>query len=64
MATRLYSVNRGGDRPMDVTETVGSGTTANVEVTIDFDAPMSKQQAVLALEAVIERILQGNWPPA
>lgn len=64
MATRLYRINRGGNRPLDVTEHVGSATTANIEVTIDFDAPCTKQQAVLALQAVIERILQGNWPPA
>lgn len=63
MATRLYGVDVGAPT-WDVSEGVGSATTAGIEVTLDLAKVSSKEEALLGLQKIKEHILSGNWPPA
>jgi len=65
MATRIYETAL-GDQHKDVTEDVGSAITAGkaVAVTVDMAVCVDKQQAIEALEKVIDHIHEGVWLPA
>ena len=65
MATRLYSLQVGGLAYQTV-EAVGSATvTKPVEVTIDFAVVTRKNDALMALNEIINYIEQTHlWPPA
>ncbi len=71
MATVLFSVKPGGNEG-DFSATTGSATVSkSVEVTADMGnvvnkdgstRPMTKNEFLLALEAVSRYVLKGNWP--
>lgn len=63
MADRWYNVPLGGDLPENVAE--GAADTAQfIGVRMTYDASgASKEQAVKALGAVIDYILQDTFPP-
>lgn len=70
MATSyFYGIDR-GDTKTGVTE--GTTTTATLDVEIRFDMEagadakrlMDKREALAAIQAIKEHILEHNWPPA
>lgn len=65
MATRLYGCPLGG-LAYQCTDTVGSATVSKpVEVTIDFAVVTRKNDALMALNEIINYIEQtAKWPPA
>lgn len=63
MATRIYHVDKGGNL-RTVTQGVGSSTTNGVELTIDLAKIATKEQALLAVQALEEYIVQNKWTPA
>lgn len=64
MADRFYSCEFGASKT-DVAETASSTAAADVEVRITHDASAnSKLNALLALDAIRQRILEDTWPPA
>lgn len=71
MATRRYSTAP-GDQLKDVTEAVGAATaTKSVEVTFDLanvkqgnTKPLTREDVLLGLRRIRDKIVQGNWPPA
>ncbi|HEX7639827.1 MAG TPA: hypothetical protein VF457_15630 [Burkholderiaceae bacterium] len=62
MAQAQFDAPLGADKTK-VTLTNGSsiGTSA-VRVTIDPSIAKTKREALLALEAIVQRIIQGTWP--
>lgn len=64
MATRLYGISR-GETEFSITEGVGSATAAdNIELTVDLAVSLTKNEILLALKALENHILKGNYPPA
>lgn len=63
MATRIYSTDVGAQKET-VTDGVGSATTKGIECTFDLAKVTTKEQAVIALEAISEYVLNNIWPPA
>lgn len=70
MTYRQYNIARGATvrGPAGIAEQVGSAlTSGSVQVVIDFAGPRpigSKREAVIAVNAIADRIERGNWPPA
>lgn len=63
MADRYYSVEFGGDK-VAVAETGTSTASADVELRITYDATNhGKQAALIALEAIRQRLIEDTWPP-
>ena len=62
MAKRYIGVDQGG-RDVDVTED-SSTTSKNVELVIDLAQGMSRQEVLLAIEYIENKILNDQWPPA
>lgn len=63
MATRLYGISRGytdfGNNTIE--EVAGSATVAdNVEVTVDLAVGLTKQEVILALQAIQRYILKDT----
>lgn len=64
MADRYYAVALGGDLPENVTEGAAATPAAFIDVRMTYDATgASKEQAVKALNAVRDFILQDSFPP-
>lgn len=64
MGTRRYQLTL-GQAVQQVAESTPSTIAADtVRVDIDFTAKMTRGDAIAAIDAVRERILEGNWPPA
>lgn len=62
MAQRQYDVVLGQDKT-SLTEAAGSSiSTSAVRVTVDDGNAVSKTQALMALEAVKQRIIEDTWP--
>lgn len=65
MADRFYSCEFGTRMKSGVTETGTTTAAADVEVRITYDATgNSKTAALLAIEAIEQKILEDTWPPA
>ena len=76
MATRRYKISAGESILGGVTEEVGAATNSDtVELTVDLAATavnidgstarsISREEVVLAIEAIKQHILKGNWLPA
>lgn len=64
MASRYYGVNKGQAQKTSVAEN-SSTNSKDVELVIDLttNAP-SKNDVLTALEAIKEKIVEANWPPA
>lgn len=63
MATRYYRVPLGGNTPNDVTE-AGSSSLVWVEVQVVYDLTgNNKEQAIKAVKAVADYLVQDTWPP-
>lgn len=64
MATRRYGLSR-GETEFNVTEAVGAATaTDSVEVTFDLAVSLTRAEVLMALDAVKNHIIKGNFPPA
>jgi hypothetical protein len=64
MADRFWSCEFGADK-VAVAETGSTTAAADVEVRITYDATNNgKQAALMALEAIRQRIVEETWPPA
>ena len=64
MATQRYSVAR-GDTEFQVTVAPGAATaTKSMEYTIDLAAGVTREDVILALKKIRNRIISGNFPPA
>ena len=64
MADRFYGLDRGEQGIGEVTEGSAATLTTDVEVRVDLDASLSKQDVLLALDVIKGRILEDTWPPA
>lgn len=65
MADRYYSCEFGTRMKSGVTETGSSTAAADVEVRLTYDATQnSRNDALLALGAIAQKILEDTWPPA
>ena len=62
MADRFYGIERGNQGVRNVTESA-STTSLDVEVRVDLIG-MSKLEVLLALDTLMEAIVQDAWPPA
>lgn len=65
MATRLYSINV-QDNEFAIVEATGSAVvTKSIELTVDLGTTpqVTKNQVILALEQLRDRILKDKWPP-
>lgn len=63
MADRFYSCEFGADK-VAVAETGSSTAAADVEVRLTYDATNNgKQAALIALQNIVARIYEDNWPP-
>ena len=64
MASRFYSVPINGTDAASVTKLSVATPGAFVDVRITFDATgNSKFNAIKAVEAVAQALVQKNWPP-
>lgn len=64
MADRYYAVALGGDLPENVTEGAAATPAAFVDVRLTYDASgASREQAIKAINAVRDYILQDAFPP-
>lgn len=65
MADRFYSCEFGTTMQSGVTETAATTAAADVEVRITYDAAAnSKALALLAIEAIKQKVMADTWPPA
>lgn len=65
MADRFYSCEFGVQTPVNVAEAGTTTASADVELRITYDATNnSKLAALLAIEAIRDRVLSETWPPA
>lgn len=64
MTTKYYGVALGGGMPSDVTE--GSSTTSlPIELAVvTTTTNLTKEDVLKAVEAISNRIVTDNWPPA
>lgn len=60
MATEQYDATQGAHK-QDVTLSVGGAITGAARVTLDTSKP--KRDVLFALEAIIQRVIEGKWPP-
>lgn len=58
-----YGVDVGGTKT-DVAENASSSPGKDVEVNIDLDEVGSKEQALIGLDFIRQRIIEDTWPPA
>ena len=64
MAQKQYNVPLGGKKT-DVVATSGSSiSTSAVQLTIDDSNCTSKEAALEAIDAIVQSITEGTWPPA
>lgn len=64
MADRYYSCEFGTTAKTGVSETATSTAAADVELRLTYDAAVnSKQAALMALDAIRQRIVEDTWPP-
>jgi hypothetical protein len=63
MATRLYGISHGEGQDQ-ITESVGAVTTDSVELTIDLEVGLTREDVVLLLDRVSRYILEHDFPPA
>ena len=64
MADRFYGVEFGGDK-VSVLEGGTSTAARDVEVRVTYDATAnSKMELLKAIEQIVSRITEDNWPPA
>jgi hypothetical protein len=64
MAQHQYDLVLGGHDEDVVLSAGGSISTSAVRVTVDTANALTKDDAVQSLQYVINRILEGTWPPA
>lgn len=62
MAQRKFSIDL-GQHDAQVVITTGSGMTAGLELQIDDAKLTKKEDAIVLLTEVINRIQKGVWPP-
>lgn len=64
MADRYYGVEFGGDK-VSVLEGGTSTAARDVEIRVTYDATAnSKMELLKAIEQIVSRITEDNWPPA
>lgn len=64
MADRFYSCEFGQTK-VDVAETGSTTAAADVELRITYDATNNgRQAALMAIEAIRQRVIEDSWPPA
>lgn len=64
MADRYYGVEFGGDK-VSVLEGGSSTAARDVEIRVTYDATAnSKMELLKAIEQIVSRITEDNWPPA
>ena len=64
MATRQYDIAI-SDEPSDINESVGGAISDQMRVIIDTDdTVVTKNDALLLLNKLAQRILKGDWLPA
>lgn len=64
MTTRYYGASIGATMPADVVEAT-STNSVNIELVVIFTASgMDKQKLLNAVNAIYDRIVDDNWPPA
>ena len=62
MAQRKYTIDLGQHQPQ-VVITTGSGMAASVELSIDDTKLTKKEDVIVLLTEVINRMQQEPWPP-
>lgn len=62
MAQRKFAIDL-GQHDSQVVITTGSGMTAGLELQIDDTKLTKKEDAIVLLTEVINRIQKGVWPP-
>lgn len=64
MATRRYGISR-GEQVENITEAVGAAVAADsMEFTFDLASGLTKEDVVLGLEKIKQKIINGDFPPA
>lgn len=64
MADRFYSGEFGATMKTEITETGTTTAAADVELRVTYDASnASKQGLVMALEAIMQKIVEDTFPP-
>jgi hypothetical protein len=64
MATRRYGISR-GETQEQITEAAGAAVSSDsVEVTVDLASSLTREDVLLGLEKIQNKIATGNWPPA
>ncbi len=69
MATRLYSVSNDFREEADniglvVTEAIGSATVNTaIEFTVDLAVITDKERVLVAIDRLMDYMIEGNWPP-
>jgi alanine dehydrogenase len=65
MAARFYGVAQGGKLAKDVTEALTTNSAQyEFQIANTTATSASKQEALLALEAIKQYIIGDTWPPA
>lgn len=64
MADRFYSGEFGATMKTEITETATTTAAADVELRVTYDASnSSKQGLIMALEAIMQKIVEDTFPP-
>lgn len=64
MADRFYSGEFGATMKTEITETGTTTAAADVELRVTYDASnASKQGVIMALEAIMQKIVEDTFPP-
>jgi hypothetical protein len=64
MADRYFGIEFGGDK-VSVLEGGTSTAARDVEIRVTYDATAnSKMELLKAIEQIVARITEDNWPPA
>lgn len=63
MATRLYGISR-GEGQEQIFESVGAATADDMELTIDLDSGLTREEVVVLLDRITRHILEHDFPPA
>lgn len=64
MADRFYSGEFGATMKTEITETATTTAAADVELRVTYDASnASKQGVIMALEAIMQKIVEDTFPP-
>ena len=64
MADRFYGIDRGEQGVRNVTEGAASTATTDVELRVDLDANMNKDEVLYAIDSIKQAIIEDIWPPA